>query len=122
MDESSPRGILDDRSISLDSEASNASTSSRESQVQWLGAAKVKGFLRNLKKGPPVKFQSIPLKSVPKLTRRKSRRIREEFVPGLNTDLETELRSFKQPYWRTFSLSDLVNATNNFSHGLSSFL
>lgn len=65
---------------------------------------------------PNVRFHTVPLRSVPKLTWRKSRRIREDFIPGLNSDLETELCYFR-PSWKNFTLEELEDATDNFSHG-----
>ncbi|XP_060671285.1 receptor-like cytosolic serine/threonine-protein kinase RBK2 isoform X1 [Ziziphus jujuba] len=79
-----------------------------------------RGFFRILKKGPQMPFQTFPpLINVPKLTRRKSKRIREELVPQLNspalkTSLDTELSCFKAS-WKNFSLSELQVATDNFS-------
>lgn len=67
---------------------------------------------------PNMRFYTFPLKSVPKLTRRKSRRIREDLIPGLNCDLETELCYFR-PSWKNFTLEELKDATDNFSNGSS---
>lgn len=81
-----------------------------------------RGFFRILKKGPQMPFQTFPpLITVPKLTRRKSKRIREELVPQMNspaltTNLDSELSFFKAS-WKNFSLSELQVATDNFSKG-----
>ncbi|XVF66324.1 hypothetical protein PTKIN_Ptkin10aG0026200 [Pterospermum kingtungense] len=72
-----------------------------------------RGFFRLLKKGPGVASQNLPpLK--PRLTRKKSRRIREDMVPQLCSALDAELCCFKST-WKNFTLSELMEATDNFS-------
>ncbi|XP_028781646.1 receptor-like cytosolic serine/threonine-protein kinase RBK2, partial [Neltuma alba] len=106
----------------LEPKSPSSKTSDSESQsnnAQW------HGFFRLLKKGPKMRFQPIlPLKNVPKLTRRNSKRYRENQVPPLNsplnnpalkTILDTELFCFKAS-WKNFSHAEIVIATNNFSH------
>nr|POE86687.1 receptor-like cytosolic serine/threonine-protein kinase rbk2 [Quercus suber] len=95
MYESSPRGVLEGSSRSLESETASpgASTSDSEGNQDPGASTRWNGFFHKLKKGPNVRFQKW--KSVPKLTRRKSRRIRVEM---------------------NFTLSELEAATNNFSH------
>ncbi|XP_031397952.1 receptor-like cytosolic serine/threonine-protein kinase RBK2 [Punica granatum] len=116
VDEPSPRGVLDECSVCHESDStSNTSTSNSECRSCSKGSNRWRGFLKSLKKGPNMRFYTFPLKSVPKLTRRKSRRIREDLIPGLNADLETELCYFR-PSWKNFTLSELKDATDNFSH------
>ncbi|CAH8381458.1 unnamed protein product [Eruca vesicaria subsp. sativa] len=74
-------------------------------------------FVRLLKKGSSAMPFNTPLKGVPKLTRRKSKRIRDNMVPVLPaaTSLDTgDLFCFK-PSWRNYSLQDIQTATNGFS-------
>ncbi|KAL2945826.1 hypothetical protein AAZX31_U027100 [Glycine max] len=62
-------------------------------------------------------FQTFhPLKNVPKLTRRKSKRIREDLIPSLNAaSLDTEFGCFKSS-WKNFTLAEIQAATDDFSH------
>ncbi|CAN0898572.1 Receptor-like cytosolic serine/threonine-protein kinase RBK2 [Linum grandiflorum] len=80
-------------------------------------------FFKAFKKGPSSSSttrsnkQTIPiglLKAFPKLTRRKSKRIRDEMVTPLSSPLDAEICYFK-PSWKNFALSELLTATNNFS-------
>lgn len=125
-DDSSPRGVLEDCSRSLDSETttSRASTSDWEGHPDSRNPSHWKGFFRLLKKGPQfqMRFQTFPpLKGVPKLTRRKSKRIREDMLPVLSpvmdSSIETEFCYFRSS-WKNFTLAELQDATNNFSQGL----
>ncbi|XP_010024469.2 receptor-like cytosolic serine/threonine-protein kinase RBK2 isoform X2 [Eucalyptus grandis] len=118
-DDSSPRGVFEDDLSGVEpSVTSPASTSSSECHSFSKGSNnKWRGFLRTLKKGSPVRFHTFPLKSVPKLTRRKSTRIREDMVPAFHASLDTELGdlSYFKPSWRNFTLIELQDATDNFS-------
>ncbi|KAG8636656.1 hypothetical protein MANES_15G019700v8 [Manihot esculenta] len=122
--ESSPRGVLEDCTISLESEtpskdstnslepetASRASTSGSEVAIHW------REFFRGLRKGAARRIQTFPppKKHAPKLTRSKTKRIREELIPVISTPLETDLYCLKSS-WRNFALSEIKNATSNFS-------
>ncbi|KAK8555895.1 hypothetical protein V6N13_069973 [Hibiscus sabdariffa] len=75
--------------------------------VQW------RGFFRILKKGPGTASQTLPPVK-PKLTRKNSRKFRDEIVPNICSALDAELCGFKSS-WKNFSLSELREATNNFS-------
>ncbi|KAK4759199.1 hypothetical protein SAY87_022330 [Trapa incisa] len=99
----------------LESPSSNTSTSNSECQSCKKNPNRWRGFVKSLKKGPNMRFYTFPLKGVPKLTRRKSRRITDDFIPGTNIDLETELCYFR-PSWKNFTLEELKDATDNFSH------
>ncbi|XWS39089.1 hypothetical protein CRYUN_Cryun18bG0020100 [Craigia yunnanensis] len=94
--------------------SSKASTSSdSENQQNSDTIVHWRGFFRLLKKGPGISSTLPPLK--PKLTRRKSKSIRDDMVPQLCSALDTELCCFRST-WKNFSLSELQEATNNFSH------
>ncbi|KAE8717685.1 Receptor-like cytosolic serine/threonine-protein kinase RBK2 [Hibiscus syriacus] len=73
--------------------------------VQW------RGFSRIMKRGPT--SQSLPPVK-PTLTRKNSKRFRDDILPNLCSALDAELGGFKSS-WTNFSLSDLQEATNNFS-------
>ncbi|KFK26129.1 hypothetical protein AALP_AA8G207400 [Arabis alpina] len=77
-----------------------------------------RGFFRLLKKGSSaMPFNTFtPLKGVPKLTRRKSKRIRDNMVPVLPAAaLDTDDLFYFKPSWRNFSLQDIQTATNGYS-------
>ncbi|KAE8076903.1 hypothetical protein FH972_015524 [Carpinus fangiana] len=97
--ESSPRSLGSDQTASSKASTSDSEDHSRSAtHVHW------HGFFRMLKKGPQ------------KLTRRKSKRIREDMVPGpLNSSIDSEFCCFKSS-WKNFTLSELQAASNNFSH------
>ncbi|XP_010454141.1 PREDICTED: receptor-like cytosolic serine/threonine-protein kinase RBK2 [Camelina sativa] len=75
-----------------------------------------RGFFRLFKKGSSaMPFNTFtPLKGVPKLTRRKSKRIRDNMVPVIPS-LDTEDLFYFKPSWRNFSLQDIQTATNCYS-------
>ncbi|KAG7026277.1 Receptor-like cytosolic serine/threonine-protein kinase RBK2, partial [Cucurbita argyrosperma subsp. argyrosperma] len=119
--ESSPRGVLEDCSRNLDCETTTslASTSDWEDHPDSRNLSHWKGFIRLLMKGPQMRFQTFPpLKAVPKLTRKKSKRIREDVLPTLSpvmdSAIETEFCYFRSS-WKNFTLSELQAASNNFS-------
>ncbi|PPS16651.1 hypothetical protein GOBAR_AA03942 [Gossypium barbadense] len=77
--------------------------------TQW------RGFFPALKKGVVIPTHSLtPL--IPKFTRRKSKRIREDTIPQSSPALDTEAFNFKSS-WKNFSLSELQEATDNYSRG-----
>lgn len=83
-----------------------------------------RGFFRLLKKGSSaMPFNTFtPLKGVPKLTRRKSKRIRDNMVPVLPAAaLDTDDLFYFKPSWRNFSLQDIQTATNGYSRGSKIF-
>ncbi|XLT35818.1 hypothetical protein HN873_067110, partial [Arachis hypogaea] len=71
------------------------------------------GFFKLLKKGSQMSFQPFhPFKkNVPKLIRRKSKRVREDLIPSF----DSEFANFKSS-WKNFTLSELQAATDDFSH------
>ncbi|CAL5183821.1 unnamed protein product [Lathyrus oleraceus] len=110
------------RSQESETPSSRASTSDSEGGLrghpnnnQW------RGFFKLLKKGSQMPFQTFhPLKNVPKLTRRKSKRIREDLIPSLNSpalqsSFDAEFCCFKSS-WKNFSLAEIQAATDDFSH------
>ncbi|XP_073314167.1 receptor-like cytosolic serine/threonine-protein kinase RBK2 isoform X2 [Primulina huaijiensis] len=83
------------------------------SDSQW------KGFIRKLKKGPTMNLHSfhpsiLNLPSIKKLSRRRTRNTQS--LPGLPTHIEVDLYYCFETSWKSFSLSDLEEATDNFSH------
>lgn len=143
--ECSTSGELEDCTISLEhkSPISRSSTSDSESQANnthW------QGFVRLLKKGmpfqssttppksvpftPPKSLPVTPPKSVPKLTRRHSKRFRVDEIPIINSPplspsplkaaFSPDLYCFRAS-WKNFSLAEIMDATNDFSPGKSSF-
>lgn len=110
-DSSSPRGVLEACIRGLDTEASspstnvstpNTSSSNSNSHSRW------RVFFKLLKKSSIKRLPSFPPLTVPKISRRKSRSMRE--------NVDEDLCYFKSS-WKNFTFSDLKIATNNFSHG-----
>ncbi|KAH6816535.1 Protein kinase superfamily protein [Perilla frutescens var. frutescens] len=87
-----------------------------KSDSQW------KGFLRKLKKGPNVHFQtfhpSLPhILSIKKLSSRRRPPRGIQSLPELPTQIEGDLFYCFETSWKCFTLADLLQATNNFSQG-----
>ncbi|CAA0839910.1 Protein kinase superfamily protein [Striga hermonthica] len=82
-----------------------------ESDSQW------KGFLKKLKKGPGAHFHpTIPhLLSIRKLSRKRTTR-NTQSLPALPPHIEADLYYCFETSWKNFMLSDLEEATQNFSH------
>lgn len=85
-----------------------------KSDSQW------KGFLRKLKKGPNVHFQtfhpSIPhILSIKKLSSRKRAPRGTQSLPELPTHFDGDLYYCFETSWKCFTLADLQQATGNFS-------
>ncbi|KAF5752243.1 Kinase superfamily protein putative isoform 1 [Tripterygium wilfordii] len=124
IDESSPRGVLDKFSTSMESAKTRkesekppkTSTSDSEGQINPGAPIHWRGFFRSLKEGPAAHLWTMPpLKSVPKLTRKKNKRIRDSVTSAFTTFFDADLCYFKSS-WKNFTLSELEAATNNFSH------
>eukprot|EP00258_Populus_trichocarpa_P049044 XP_024465063.1 receptor-like cytosolic serine/threonine-protein kinase RBK2 isoform X2 [Populus trichocarpa] len=131
-EESSPRGVLEDFSVSIESETSSKASSSNSyeseatsprastsgSEGQPNATTPWRDFFRVFKKGPTASCHPLPplKKGTPKLSKRKSRsrRFREEIVPTLTSPLDGEFCHFKSS-WKNFSLSELHAATDTFS-------
>ncbi|XP_019419335.1 PREDICTED: receptor-like cytosolic serine/threonine-protein kinase RBK2 isoform X1 [Lupinus angustifolius] len=112
------------RTLEPGTPSSRASTSDSEGQHDLRGTNNNQwrqGFFKLLKKGSQMPFHTFhPLKNVPKLTRRKSKRIREDLIPSLSSpalksSLDSEFCCFKSS-WKNFTLSEIQAATNDFSH------
>lgn len=108
-DSSSPRGVLEAWIRGLDTEASSPSTnvstpktssSNSNSHSRW------RVFFKLLKKSSIKRLPSFPPLTVPKISSRKSRSMRE--------NVDEDLCYFKSS-WKNFTFSDLKIATNNFS-------
>ncbi|QCD77040.1 receptor-like cytosolic serine/threonine-protein kinase RBK2 [Vigna unguiculata] len=103
------------RTSTSDSEGQGSlAVNSPNANNQW------RGFFKLLKKGSQMPFQTFhPLKNVPKLTRRKSKRIREDMCPSLNSpalrsSFDSEFGYLKSS-WKNFTLAEIMTATNDFS-------
>ncbi|KAM7279571.1 hypothetical protein ACFE04_006705 [Oxalis oulophora] len=122
----------DNKSISVESDnaavtsASNKTSTSDSSECQEAGGDTDiwRGFFKMLKIAPVIRFQTFtPLKSVPKLTRKKSKRVRQEMVPpivkpppaSVTCPLDGEFSYFKST-WKNFSQAELRAATNDYSN------
>ncbi|GLU08292.1 hypothetical protein SLE2022_252120 [Rubroshorea leprosula] len=118
-----PQPVLEGCSVSEESlepechgSFKSSTSADQESRECSAAALRWRGFKKLLKKGSSgMYFPNKPLQmSVPKLTRRKSKRIRGEMVPLLTSPLDAELFCFRSS-WKSFALSELQDATNNFS-------
>jgi len=138
-EECSPRGVLEDCSVSTESKTSSctsnryesettsprASTSGSEGQPNATTApCPWRDFFRVFRKGPAPSFHTLPplKEGVPKQSKRRSRsrKFREAIVPTLNSPLDGEFCHFKSS-WKNFLLSELQAATDTFSKGLCFF-
>ncbi|MBA0780274.1 hypothetical protein Gotri_004392, partial [Gossypium trilobum] len=120
IDALSPKGDLQDclrtaEPLELTNEASEDSNSATDSegQLSLTGLVHLRGFFRLLKKGPGIPSQVLP-PLIPKLPLKRGKKGGEDTVP-LDSALDAELRCLKSS-WKNFSLSELQEATNNFSH------
>ncbi|KAF8387958.1 hypothetical protein HHK36_026624 [Tetracentron sinense] len=116
LDMSSPRGVLEDciRSLGSETDSSKPSTSDSEAQPNPRGSSQWRGIFHLLKTRSIRHLPSFTSLSVPKLSRRKSRCVRENVAPALNPSVDTDSSYFKSS-WKNFTLSELETATNNFS-------
>ncbi|KAF9605265.1 hypothetical protein IFM89_015881 [Coptis chinensis] len=114
--ESSPRGVLDNCTRSLESEtgSSTASTSDCEAQPNRKNVSHWRSFLHLLKSRSIRRLSSFPPASTPKLSKRISRSMRENPAPSLIPTNDTSIYSFKSS-WKNFTFSQLQAATKNFS-------
>ena len=87
--------------------------SSSKYEFPWRGF----GFLRKFRKPPTGTHSYYPsLPSQKKLIKSKSRNSTKSMPPGLPSQLDSDFYCFESS-WLNFTLSDLQNATNNFSRG-----
>ncbi|GAB4851202.1 hypothetical protein Ancab_030496 [Ancistrocladus abbreviatus] len=108
-EEASPRVPCDESS-----ESETVSTSDSEPQQHSGGYSHWRGFIHLLKKGPK-RFQFQPLHplSIPKLTKKKSRRERHSVIPAM-PPFDADLCYLKTS-WKNFTLKELQELTKNFS-------
>lgn len=102
------------RSLVAETNSSKASTSDVEARPSSKNTSDWRGFFKSLRKKSNY-LQTFPPLSVPKFTRRKSKRARDNMLPTLNPSLDADFVYFKSS-WKNFTLSELRHATNNFSH------
>ncbi|KAM7511806.1 hypothetical protein LguiB_010681 [Lonicera macranthoides] len=107
---SSPRGVIEACIRGSENEPSSPESNTSEaaescSSKSW-GLSRWHNFFKLWKRKSIKRLPSFPPLAVPKISRRKSRSVRE------NTDID--LSHFKSS-WKNFTLSDLSTATNNFS-------
>ncbi|OVA11403.1 Protein kinase domain [Macleaya cordata] len=116
VDESSPRGVIENciRSLESETDSSKASTSDSESQSNPQSGSHWLGFLRLFKSRSIRRLASVPPVRVSKSSKCNNRSLREKPVPSLNSPTETEFCAFKSS-WKNFTLSELQAATKNFS-------
>ncbi|KAJ8767519.1 hypothetical protein K2173_017588 [Erythroxylum novogranatense] len=103
-------------SVESDTASSKTSTSGSDGHQNSL-VPKWKDLFRVFNKESSKQIHSFG-KSVPKLTRRKSKRIKDTMVPVVNNTAITALDPglcYLKPSWKNYSLSEIQTATNNFS-------
>ncbi|XP_057960864.1 receptor-like cytosolic serine/threonine-protein kinase RBK2 isoform X1 [Malania oleifera] len=113
QDVSSPRGVLEGI---LESEMDSSKTNSFESGTHCSTSSSLshwRGFFNLWKRKSMKRLPTFP-PLVPKISTRKSRSAREKASAELNQPEEANFCYFKSS-WKNFTLSDLQNATNNFS-------
>lgn len=111
-DSSSPRGVLEACIRDLDTRASSPKTNISKPKVcpsNSHALSRWRGFFKLWKKSSIKRLSSFPPFAVPKISRRKSRSMRE--------NVDGDFCYFKSA-WKNFTFSDLQSATNNFSQGL----
>jgi hypothetical protein len=106
-DGSSPRGVLE-ACIREDEESESSSPETEYFSAKTFGFSRWHKFFKLWKRKSIRRFSSFPPLTVPRFYRRKSTSARE------TSDIDDNFTHFKSS-WRNFSLSDLINATNNFS-------
>lgn len=114
---STPRESLGDAADFCELPSFEASISYSEAEINPKHDSQWRGFFRKLKPamGLHTFHHSIP--SIKKLSKKKSRQLTKS-MPGLPSNLDAEFYCFESS-WLNFSLSDLQNATDNFSRGQS---
>lgn len=105
-DDYSPRCVLEACKRGLDLEAENnisgpvTPNSNPQTNSRW------RGIFKLLKKGSVKRLPSFPPLAVPRASRRNSRSVRD--------NVDSDICHFKST-WKNFTLSELKDATNNFS-------
>uniref|UniRef100_A0A7N1A8G6 non-specific serine/threonine protein kinase n=1 Tax=Kalanchoe fedtschenkoi TaxID=63787 RepID=A0A7N1A8G6_KALFE len=114
------RGTDQDRSSASpesEPESSKASTSDSDQGPAQAKSTQWHGFFKLLKKKSAMTglhFNTIPTINVPKLTRKKSKKVLDAAAPA-DCGIDGGLGYYMKSSWKNFSLADLQAATNNFS-------
>ncbi|KAL7003020.1 non-specific serine,threonine protein kinase [Sarracenia purpurea var. burkii] len=105
---SSPRGVLEAciRGLDPGTDPSENDISKSKMSSNSHALSRWRGFFKLWKKSSIKRLPSFPPLAVPKISRRKSRSVRE--------NVDADLCHFKVS-WKNFTFSDLKIATNNFS-------
>lgn len=113
--DSYPRGVIDE-SIRNPENGSNSPkdkpSSSQTSPSTPRTFSRWHNFFKMWKRSSVKKLPSFPPLTVPRMSTRKSRSARENVAAGIYHFTSS---------WKNFSLSELKNATNNFSKGMFLF-
>ncbi|KAK9020122.1 hypothetical protein V6N11_054615 [Hibiscus sabdariffa] len=96
-------------------ESAESETTESESRTSLASLVQLRGFFRLRKKGPGIPSPVLP-PLIPKGMVKKGKRNGDDTVPPLDSTLDAELSCFKSS-WKNFSLSELEEATDNFSPG-----
>lgn len=112
IEDLSPRGVLGDSFQLSDSCSSKASTSSCEQQSVQSVSSPWRGLFRIWKPKSMRRFSTFSHVGVPRIPRGRSNR--ESQVSGADPNIDATFCLFK-PSWKSFKLSELQSATNNFS-------
>ncbi|KAL4386787.1 hypothetical protein GQ457_09G022810 [Hibiscus cannabinus] len=96
-------------------ESAESETTESESRTSLSSLVQLRGFFRLRKKGPGIPSPVLP-PLIPKGTVKKGKRSGDDTVPPLDSTLDAEISCFKSS-WKNFSLSELEEATDNFSPG-----
>ncbi|PSS19630.1 Receptor-like serine/threonine-protein kinase [Actinidia chinensis var. chinensis] len=108
-DNSSPRGVIEACIRGLDTGAGSPKTDVLKPKVcssNSQALSRWRGFFKLWKKSSIKRLPSFPPLAVPKISRRKSKSVRE--------NVDADFCYFKSA-WKNFTFSDLQSATNNFS-------
>ncbi|KAL6548440.1 hypothetical protein OROGR_008861 [Orobanche gracilis] len=116
----SPRGESEYEAKPNESSSTASVWDTEQAKVNAKTDSQWKGFLRKLKKGPTMHFQTfhptIPhLLSIKKLSRKRTNRSSQS-LPALPPHIEADLYYCFETSWKNFTLTDLEEATDNFSH------
>lgn len=135
MDEGSTREVVKEDKVYEESmrEASENQTDESETTTSKTSTSDSdgwQGFIKRLKKGPSIQLHtfhptipSLPsLPSIKMLSKRKSRSARRSMPVLPAPTLDADLQHCFEANWKNFSLSELKQATNNFSSGIYQLL
>ncbi|KAL6532292.1 hypothetical protein OROGR_014262 [Orobanche gracilis] len=116
----SPRGESEYEANPNESSSIASAWDMEQAEVNGKPDSQWKGFLRKLKKGPTMHFQTfhptIPhLLSIKKLSGKRTNRSTQS-LPALPPHIEADLYYCFETSWKNFTLTNLEEATDNFSH------